>query len=448
MTETSAPTDTVPAEAEPTWLAAPARARIAEIEAGLAGRDAAGLAAEIERLVAADEALRARHSINLDPAANVMNPAAEALMARGLSGRPSLGHPGTKYEAGLEEIEQIEVIASRLARQVFGARFAEIRLGSGAMANLAAFMAVCRPGDAVIVPPASVGGHVTHHLPGAAGLYGLKVHAAPVNPQTYSVDPEGVAALAARVGPRLITIGGSLNLGHHPVAELAAIAREHGARLMFDAAHLSGPIAGGAWPDPLSEGADLMTLSTYKSLGGPPGGLVLTNDPGLAGRIDAIAFPGLTANPDPGRIAALARTLLDWVAFGPEAAREMVAAARTLAAELYRHGLPVAFAGDDATRSHALALQAARWGGGAAMAARLRRAGLLACPIGLPDGRDGVAEGLRIGTSEISRRGMGVEEMGALAELIARALEGDPAAVAPDVGRLAARHDRLRHVLP
>src|SRR5690606_34263997 len=123
----------------------------------------------------------------------------------------------------------------------------------------------------------------------------------------YSVDVDGLARLAREVRPKLITLGGSLNLEPHPVAEARAIADEVGAVLMFDAAHLCGMIAGGAWENPLDQGAHLMTMSTYKSLGGPSGGLVVTNDAGLAERLDAIAFPGLTANFDAGRVAALAR---------------------------------------------------------------------------------------------------------------------------------------------
>jgi glycine hydroxymethyltransferase len=434
------------AETPPDWLEPAVRERIAGIGAGIDGLGADGLDAALHRLVAQNAEIHERLCISLDPAANVMNPRAEALLAAGLGSRPSLGHPGAKYETGLEAIEAIEVIAARLAREVFGARHAEIRLGSGAMANLAAFMACCRPGDAVIVPPAAIGGHVTHHAAGAAGLYGLAVHEAPVCAETYSVDVEALGALARRVRPALITLGGSLNLVPHPVAEVRAVAGSVGARLLFDAAHLSGPIAGGAWPDPLAAGAHVMTMSTYKSLAGPPGGLLLTNDDDLARRVDAIAFPGLTANSDAGRAAALALTLLDWRVHGTEAASEMVAAARTLAAELYRLGLPVFLAGDMATRSHALALEAAPWGGGAAMAARLRRANLLACGIGLPAPSGGAMEGLRLGTSEIVRRGMRAEDMAALAALVARALEEAPERVAPDVTAFRARFPGLRFV--
>ena len=244
--------------------------------------------------------------LNLNPASNVMNPRAEALMAAGLGPRASLGWPGDKYEMGLQAIERIEVIAAELAAEVFQARFAEVRVGSGALANLYVFMACCRPGDTVIAPPAEIGGHVTHHAAGAAGLYGLNTVPAPVHADGYTVDVDALRTLAHAVRPRLITLGGSLNLFPHPVAAVRAVADEVGARLMFDAAHLSGMVAGGAWANPLQQGAHVMTMSTYKSLGGPPGGLVVGNDEALFERIDAITYPGLTANFDAGKTAALA----------------------------------------------------------------------------------------------------------------------------------------------
>ena len=250
----------------------------------LAERVAARSADEIERdliaCVAENRAIHERDCVNLNPATNVMNPKAEALLAAGIGSRPSLGYPGDKYEMGLEGIEKIEVVAAELAAEVFGARYAEIRVGSGALANLYVFMMAAKRGDIIIAPPPAIGGHVTHHGQGAAGFYGVVTHPAPVDPARYTVDVDALRADARRLRPKLITIGGSLNLFPHPIAEIRAIADEVGALVLFDAAHMSGMIAGRAWQQPLEEGAHVMTMSTYKSLGGPPSGLILTNDAG------------------------------------------------------------------------------------------------------------------------------------------------------------------------
>jgi glycine hydroxymethyltransferase len=379
--------------------------------------------------------------VNLNPATNVMNPAAEAALAAGLGSRPSLGHPGEKYEMGLEAIEQLEVMAAVLACRVMGARFAEIRVASGSMANLYAFMATCQPGDAIIVPPASIGGHVTHDRTGAAGLYGLEIHHAPIDADRYAVDVPALADLAERVRPRLITVGGSLNLLPHPVTAIREVADGVGARVLFDAAHACGMIAGHIWPNPLDEGAHLLTMSTYKSLGGPPAGLVLTNDEELGARIDAIAHPGLTANFDAGNTAALAIGLLDWLAFGTDYAAAMTGAASSLAAALADLGAPVFTTVEGPTTSHQFAVHADRWGGGRALAEHLRRANLLTSGIGLPSG-----EGLRIGTPEIVRWGMTEGDMPELAALIHAALGEAPQNVAVRVTEFRQRFRELTFI--
>jgi glycine hydroxymethyltransferase len=278
----------------------------------------------------------------------------------------------------------------------------------------------------IIAPPPAIGGHVTHHGAGAAGLYGLRTVPAPVDADRYTVDVPALAELAARERPRLITIGGSLNLQPHPVRKIREVADSVGAKVLFDAAHLCGVIAGGQWPNPLAEGAHLMTMSTYKSLGGPPGGLVLSNDAGLAERLEAIAYPGLTANFDAGKTAALALTLVDWQVAGADYARAMVDAARTLVAELRARDVPV-YAD---TRSHQFAVSAAGYGGGQAAAGQLRRGGnLLACGIGLPVAEvAGDVNGLRLGTPEIVRIGVQQPDLPVLADFIARALDQDDCA--------------------
>jgi len=417
------------------WLPPVATARIAQIRTALAGADAETLASRIEALADENRTIHDRDCFNLNPATNVMNPRAEAMLSSGLGSRPSLGYPGDKYEMGLEAIEEIEVIAADLAAEIFRAKHAEIRVGSGALANLYAFMATTKPGDTIVAPPPSIGGHVTHHLPGCAGLYGLNVVAAPVDEARYTVDLDGLRVQAHAVKPKLITIGMSLNLFPHPVADIRAIADEVGAFVLFDAAHQCGMIAGGIFADPLAEGAHLMTMSTYKSLGGPAGGLIVTNDDTLAQRLDAIAYPGLTANFDVAKSAALAIGLLDWREHGAAYAQRMVDLSVALAAALAAKGMPVFATDRGATASHQFALEAAAFGGGQTASHKLRRAGFLACGIGLPRAPvAGDVNGLRFGTPELARRGMQVSDMDRLADLIAEALRSNaPEALAPRV---------------
>lgn len=397
------------------------------------------LSARLGLLMAVNKAIHETECINLNPATNVMNPRAEQALAAGLGSRPSLGYPGEKYEMGLEAIEQIEIITAELAAEVFGASFAEIRVPSGALANLFSFMALAKPGDTIIAPPASIGGHVTHHDAGVAGLYGLNIATAPIDADAYTVDVDSLANLARERSPAVITIGASLNLTHHPVATIREIADEVGAKVLFDAAHLSGPIAGRAWPNPLDDGAHVMTMSTYKSLGGPPSGLILTNHAGIAESLDAIAYPGLTANFDAAKSAALAITLLDWKAHGTTYAAEMVASAGQLASALQERDIPVYGGG---TQSHAFAIDASAWGGGHEAALRLRRANLLTCAIGLPTDLNA---GLRVGTNEIVRWGMTTDHMRELAALVATGLE-NPEAAASDVTDMRSRFTELHYL--
>jgi glycine hydroxymethyltransferase len=426
--------------AQQPWLPEPSRAYVHTLATATADRAGPATLAELDRLVEANRQIHDRDCLNLNPATNVMNPRAEAMLSSGLGSRASLGHPGDKYETGLEAIEQIEVMAAELAAELFGASHAEIRVPSGAIANLYAFMATCEPGDTIIAPPASIGGHVTHHAGGSAGMYRLRTVPAPVDADRFTVDVAALRDLAHEHRPRMITIGASMNLYPHPVAALREVADEVGAVLLFDAAHLCGLIAGGAWPNPLEQGAHLMTMSTYKSLGGPPGGLVVTNEPEIAQRLDSIAYPGLTANSDAGRAAALAVTLLDWRATGADHAATMVETAAAVAAGLLERGLPVFRGADGATASHQLALEAHRWGGGQSAARLLRRGNLLASGIGLPvPAVDGDMNGLRIGTPELVRLGMQPHDMDELASLVAEGLSEDV-----DSDALASRVTRWR----
>ncbi len=403
---------------------------------------------QLQALVEKNQQIHNRDCFNLNPATNIMNPKAEAMLSSGLGSRPSLGYPGDKYEMGLEAIEEIEVITAALCAEIFNASFAEIRVPSGAIANLYGFMATCQPGDTIIAPPASIGGHVTHHLDGCAGLYGVKTVNAPVNSDGYTIDVAALRKLASTVKPKLITVGSSLNLFEHPVRQVREIADQTGAKVLFDAAHQCGIIAGKSWKNPLQEGAHLMTMSTYKSLGGPAGGLIVSNDAEIIQRLDAIAFPGMTANFDAAKSAALAITMLDWREHGEAYADKMISVAASLADALHTEGLPVFAKAQGFTASHQFAIEAAEFGGGQTASKKLRQAGFLACGIGLP-----IAEvsndmnGLRIGTPELVRWGMTEAHAAPLASLIARALRSsDPQQLSTETRALRADFTALHYV--
>jgi glycine hydroxymethyltransferase len=404
---------------------------------------------EVDGLLAAHEQLVDRECISLYAGTNIPNPRATRCAASTVGSRPSLGYPGDKYETGLRHAEQIEILASEIVRRLFDCRYVEFRVGSGSLANLYAYMACVRPGDTIMALPEEAGGHVTHHRAGAAGLHGLSVHRIPWDADGMTVDLPALQRDARRLVPRLIILGASLVLRPYPVAEVRRIADEVGAYVMFDAAHVAGLIAGRAFPRPLDEGAHVMTCSTYKSFGGPAGGLVLTNSPELAERIDHVAYPGLTANFDLARTAALVVASADLIEFGPAYAQTCIANAQALAAALAAGGCAVRRAGNAFTSSHHVALEAAGLGGGTAAARRLEKANILASGIGLPSPPvAGDYNGLRLGTQEVTRWGLQPADMEAVARLMCRVLiaQEPPERVKDDVVALRAGFQALHFV--
>ncbi|WP_435141162.1 serine hydroxymethyltransferase [Pseudopelagicola sp. nBUS_19] len=430
------------------WVPNSSETLVQKISFDISNTPSSKISKRIKWLADQNKKIHERQCFNLNPATNTMNPKAEMLLATGLGTRPSLGYPGNKFEMGLEAIEEIEVITAELCAETFGAKYAEIRVPSGAIANLYGFMALTKPGDAIITPPVEIGGHVTHHTAGCAGLYGLQSHPAPTQVDGYTVDLDGLETLALQIKPRLITIGGSLNLLEHPVREIRTIADSVGALVLFDAAHQCGIIAGKAWRNPLVEGAHLMTMSTYKSLGGPPSGLIVTNEPDIAEKLDAIAFPGMTANFDAAKSAALAISMLDWRDHGQAYASTMIDMAITLGDALKAEGIDLFETRDGPTRSHQLAVLAAPLGGGQNASKALREAGFLASGIGLPlPAIEGDLNGLRFGTPELARWGMTAENAPELAARIAAALRSDkPASIADETAQWRKSFDRLHFI--
>jgi glycine hydroxymethyltransferase len=405
---------------------------------------------EVQKLLRQHTRYMDNECLSLYAGTNVMNPRAVKVLASSVGSRPSLGYPGDKYEMGLQYAEQLEIMAAELLKEIFHSQFVEFRVGSGSLANLYAFMATCKPGDRIMAFSASAAGHVTHHTEGAAGLYGLEVHAVPFSGEQMAIDLSELRKQARELKPKLIVVAGSLCLFPYDVAGVRAVADEVGAYVLYDAAHMSGLIAGGAFQQPLAEGAHLMTMSTYKSFGGPPSGLVLTNEAELAQKLEAIAYPGLTANFDLSKTAALIVAALDVREHGRAYAQMCMANAQALAASLYARGCPVyAVDGRGFTVSHHVALPAHKWGGGTQASRLLEPANILASGIGLPlPPIDGDFNAVRLGTQEITRWGFTPDNMPDVAELMCRVLvkAEAPEAVRPDVIALRKNFQELKFV--
>ncbi|MCW1969295.1 MAG: aminotransferase class I/II-fold pyridoxal phosphate-dependent enzyme [Anaerolineae bacterium] len=395
------------------------------------------LDAELHDLVAQHERHLDHDCINLYAGTNMLNPRAAKLLASSLGSRPSLGHPGDKYNKGMGFAEQIEVMEIELFKRVFNADYVEHRVGSGSLANLYVYMATTQPGDTIMAFADAAAGHPTHHAIGAAGLYGLNVVDVPFDTAQMDVDIAALRERAHQVRPRLIIVAGSMCLFPYSVRQVRAIADEIGAMVMYDAAHMGGMIAGGQFQQPLAEGAHVMTGSTYKSLGGPAAGFIATNDAGIAERLDRIAFPGLTANFDLSRSAAMCVALMDVLEHGAAYAQRCIENAQTLAQAMHTRGLTVHdVAGKGFTASQHVALQAIAYGGGNHASKRLEPANVLMTSISLPiPPVAGDANAIRIGTQEITRWGMMPEHMPVIANFIGRVLlDGEsPAAVRDDV---------------
>lgn len=441
--------DTSPSSA--TWIPADAAAYMERHAARYDAMRLDDLDAELHRLVAAHERLVDRDCINLYAGTNIPNPRASALLGSTLGSRPNLGHPGAKYNKGMVHAEQLEVMLSTLLKHLFKARFVEHRVGSGSLANLYAYMATCKPGDAIMAFSDAAAGHPTHHEIGAAGLYGLKVHEVPFDVALMDVDAEALRTAAKRIRPKLIIVAGSMCLFPYNLRAVREVADEIGAYVLYDAAHMGGLIAGGEFQQPLAEGADLMTGSTYKSFGGPPSGMILTNSAELAERLDRIAFPGLTANFDLSRTAAMIIAVMDLLEHGPAYARACIANAQALAAAMDEHGIAVFKpAGRDRfTVSQHVALNAIPYGGGNAASARIEPANILFTSIGLPLAPiAGDANGIRIGTQEITRWGFQPANMDRIAELVARVLvkNEDAKRVCPEVTALRHQFQDLHFI--
>ncbi|MBW8483688.1 serine hydroxymethyltransferase [Actinomadura parmotrematis] len=401
------------------WASPTARDRMARVASQLGAPTPEAVAGTVQRALRAHARQYDTEGIVLYAGTNVMSSAARAVTDPQVGERPSMGWPGEKYQSGLDHLDVLEVLAPSLMCRLLGARFAEVRSHSATMANLAVYTALAEPGDTIAVLPERAGGHTSHHAVGAPGVRGLRVVDLPYDAGALDVDLAELGPFLERERPRLVVIGASLLLFPHDVAAIAERAHAAGALLLYDASHMAGLVAAGRFQRPLAEGADVLTFSTYKSFGGPPGGVVATDDPAIAERVSAAVFPGLTANYDAARLAPLAVTAAEILADDGAYADRCTAAARTLAEALEREGFAVAGAARGYTASHHVALDVAGLGGGRAAMDRLAAAGIYLSAIGLPWQAPGEPDrGLRLGTQEVVRRGFGADDLRRTAALM------------------------------
>jgi glycine hydroxymethyltransferase len=358
-----------------------------------------------------------------------------------LTNKYAEGYPGARYYGGCEYYDQIETIAIERAKQMFGCRFANVQSHSGANANLAAFMALMQPGDTFMGIQLSSGGHLTHGMKLNASAIFYKPEFYELDPKTETIDYNSVRAKAREHKPKVIICGYSAYPRTIDFARFREIADEVGAKVMADVAHIAGLIVGGAHPSPFPH-AHVVTTTTHKTLRGPRGGLILTNDEELNKAINRSVFPGSQGGPLMHQIAAKA------VAFGealrPEwkaYARQIVANAKALADGLAQRGYRLQSGGTD---NHLMlvdlrARNAAFTGADAERA--LEAAGMITNKNAIyNDPRPPkVTSGLRLGTPAVTTRGLKEADMASVADFLDRALlaKDDSAVLAKIRGEVA-----------
>lgn len=370
------------------------------------------------------EQTRTQGVIELIASENIVSRAVLEVQGSILTNKTVEGLPGKRYHAGAVNVDAVERAAIERACQLFGCRFANVQPHSGSQANHAVLHAVAEPGDTLLAMDLNAGGHLSHGA--AVNLSGkwFQVVGYGVRADTGLIDADEVVDLARRHQPKLVIAGGSAYARAIDFAAFRRAADVAGARLLVDMAHFSGLVAGGAHASPFPH-ADIATTTTYKSLRGPRGAIVLWNDEALRKPIHNAIFPGLQGTPSLHTVAAKAVALGE--ALRPEFkayAAAVLANARTLAGRLQGHGHTLVGGGTDTP----LMLLDLRPQGltGAPAAQSLERAGIIANMNPIPsDPADlKVMSGLRFGVSGATTRGLGEAEFEVLGDLIASVLDG------------------------
>jgi len=363
---------------------------------------------------------------------NIPSPAVREALACDFGNRYAEGWPGERLYAGCRYIDEVEKIALELAKKVYEAEFADVRPISGVIANLVAYTVFTKPGDLMIALPIPYGGHISHGKEkwgGTAGVVrGLKVDRYEFDEENYEIDVDATRRRIERknLKPKLFMLGASVFLFPHPVKEIAELAAEFDAKVVYDAAHVAGLIAGKVFQDPLREGADMVTLSTHKTLAGPQHGMVLSWNR-YAEEIKRAVFPGLLSNHHLHAVAGVAIALAEALAFYREYARRIVENAKALAQALYERGIKVLYEHKGFTESHTIIADVSEYMNGFEAEKLLERAHIILNRNLIPkdyrlktDYR--TPSGIRIGVQEVTRLGMGKNEMVEIAELIKKVL--------------------------
>lgn len=393
--------------------------------------DACQSAEEMQEAVIAvvvrNEEWRGRRCINLLAPEAPTSPAVRALLSAEVGTRAAEGHIGAvnRWFAGTRYIDEIEALCVELLKKVFRARYADHRLVASMIGNMAVYAALTEPGDVIMSVPQPVGGHSSNRVDGPAGIRGLKIVDVPFDPVELEVDLDLFRKMVRLVRPRLVALGTSMTLFPFPVQAMADMVAEWGGRIFFDGAHQLGLVAGGQYQDPLREGAAVMTGSAGKTFSGPQSGIIVWDDPSLTVPITDAIFPKLAATHQVNRVAALAVSAAEMLAFGTVYMAQIVQNAQALGAGLARRGIPVLCAHKGYTMTQQVIADVRQFGGGLEVAQRLAEANIITNKNLIPSDR---AEdwdrpgGLRMGTIEVTRLGMHEAEMDTIADFIARIL--------------------------
>ncbi len=369
-----------------------------------------------------NEVRRQREEIELIASENIVSQAVLEAQGTVLTNKYAEGYPGRRYYGGCQYVDVVEQLAIDRAKKLFNAKFANVQPHSGAQANGAVFMALMQPGDSFLGLNLAAGGHLTHGSPVTVSGKWFRPIAYSVDRETHLIDYDEVERLAHEHKPKVIIAGHSAYSRHPDFKRFREIADATGAKLFVDMAHFAGLVAGGQHPNPV-EYADVVSTTTHKTLRGPRGGLILTNDEDLAKKINSAVFPGQQGGPLMHVIAAKAVALGE--ALRPEFkiyAKNVIENARALAENLKGHGFDIVSGGTD---SHlALVDLRPKKLTGKVSEIALGRANITTNKNGIPfdPEKPMVSSGIRLGTPACTTRGFGVAEFQEVGDMIAEVL--------------------------